>query len=36
MKIDWEVLESTATVVATVAAAALAPLATLAWIIGRI
>jgi hypothetical protein len=36
MKINWEVLESAATVIATVAVAALAPLATLAWIIGRI
>ena len=32
MKINWEILEG----VANVAAAALAPLATLAWIIGRI
>jgi hypothetical protein len=32
MKINWDILESAATVVA----AALAPLATLAWIIGRI
>ncbi len=32
MKINWEIVEGAATVVA----AALAPLATLAWIIGRI
>ena len=32
MKISWETVESAA----TIAAAAVAPLATLAWIIGRI
>ena len=32
MKINWEILEG----VANVAFAALAPLATLAWIVGRI
>ncbi len=32
MKINWEIVESAATIVA----AALAPLATVAWFIGRI